>query len=94
VRDVQSQLVQLRQAELAMEFQRRAIRDAEKAARLAEFDYLRGKSANRDVIEAQDQLVQAQNGYDTALVQARISQLRLLNYVGKLTIDPQGEWLR
>jgi len=94
VRDVQSQLVQLRQAELAMEFQKRAIRDAEKAARLAEFDYLRGKSANRDVIEAQDQLVQAQNGYDTALVQARISQLRLLNYVGKLTIDPQGEWLR
>ncbi|MBI3855671.1 MAG: TolC family protein [Planctomycetes bacterium] len=94
VRDVQTQMVLLRQAELAMEFQRRSIRDAEKAARLAEFDYLRGKSANRDVIEAQDQLVQAQNGFEIALVQARISQLRLLNYIGRLAIDADGEWLK
>lgn len=94
VRDVQSQLISLRQSELAMEFQRRAIRDSEKTVRLAEFDYLRGKSANRDVIEAQDQLVQAQNGYDAALFLARISQLRLLNYIGRLTIDPEGEWLK
>jgi outer membrane protein TolC len=94
VRDVQVQLTQLRQAELAMEFQRRAIRDAEKAVRLAEFDYLRGKSANRDVLEAQDQLVQAQNGYDTALVQGRISQLRLGNYIGRLAVDAEGEWLK
>jgi len=94
VRDVQVQMTQLRQAELVMEFQRRAIRDAEKAVRLAEFDYLRGKSANRDVLEAQDQLVQAQNGYDTALVQGRISQLRLQNYIGRLTVDAEGEWLK
>ena len=94
VRDVQVQLTLLRQAELTMEFQRRSIADAEKAVRLAEFDYLRGKSANRDVLEAQDQLVQAQNGYDAALVQARISQLRLQNYIGKLTVDLEGEWLK
>jgi outer membrane protein TolC len=94
VRDVQAQMIQLRQSELAMEFGRRSIRDAEKTARLAEFDYIREKSTNRDVVEAQELLVQNQNAFDAALVQARISQLRLLNYIGRLTIDAEGDWLK
>jgi outer membrane protein TolC len=94
VRDVQSQMIQLRQAELNMEFGRRSIRDSEKTMRLAEFDYIREKSTNRDVLEAQEQVVLAQNAYDIALVQAKISQLRLLNYIGRLTIDREGAWLK
>lgn len=94
VRDVQSQLILLRQAELSMDFEIRAIRDAEKATRLAEFNYLREKAVNRDVTEAQDQLVLAQNNYEAALFSARISQLRLLNYIGRLHIDAEGEWLK
>jgi outer membrane protein TolC len=94
VRDVQAQLILLRQSELSMEFEVRAIRDAEKATRLAEFNYLREKSTNRDVSEAQDQLVLAQNAYEAALFSARMSQLRLLNYIGRLRIDAEGEWLK
>jgi outer membrane protein TolC len=94
VRDVQAQMIQVRQSELTMEFGRRSIRDAEKTARLAEFDYIREKSTNRDVVEAQELLVQNQNAFDAALVQARISQLRLLNYIGRLTIDAGGDWLK
>jgi outer membrane protein TolC len=94
VRDVQTQLVGLRQAELTMEFGRRSIRDSEKTMRLAEFDYVREKVTNRDVLEAQEQVVAAQNAFDIALVQAKISQLRLLNYIGRLTIDAEGAWLR
>jgi len=94
VRDVDAQLIVLRQVELAMEFQRRAISDAEKAARLAEFDYRRGRVTNRDVIEAQDRLLEAQNALQAALVVARIAQLRLLQFVGRLVADSEGRWLK
>jgi outer membrane protein TolC len=94
VRDVDAQLIVLRQLELAMEFQKRAISDAEKAARLAEFDYRRGRVTNRDVIEAQDRLLEAQNALQAALVAARIAQLRLLQFVGKLVADSEGRWLK
>src|SRR6185295_12240350 len=77
VRDVQSQMILLRQADLNLEFGRRSIRDSE-------------KSTNRDVLEAQEQVVLAQNAFDIALVQAKISQLRLLNYIGRLSIDAEG----
>ena len=94
VRDVQNQLILLRQAELNMEFGRRSIVDSQKTMRLAEFDYIREKSTNRDVLEAQEQVVLAENAYDIALVQAKINQLKLLNYIGRLAIDPEGAWLR
>jgi outer membrane protein TolC len=94
VRDVQSQLTLLAQAESTMQFQQRAIPDALKAARIAEFDYQRGRIANRDVLEAQEQHVQAQNAYQQALVSARIAQLRLLQFIGRLEADADGEWLK
>jgi len=94
VRDVQNQLTQLRQAELNMEFGRRSILNSERTMRLAEFDYIREKSTNRDVLEAQEQVVLAQNAYDIAVVQAKISQLRLMNYIGRLSIDAEGAWLK
>ncbi len=91
---VQAQMIQLRQAELAMKFQQRAIGDAEKAARLAEFDYKRGQGTNRDVLDAQDRLLEAQNAYEAALVSARITQLKLLQFIGTLEADEDGNWLR
>lgn len=91
---VQAQMIQIRQAELAMKFQQRAIGDAEKAARLAEFDYQRGQGTNRDVLDAQDRLLEAQNAYEAALVAARINQLRLLQFIGRLEADEDGNWLR
>ncbi len=94
VRDVQSHLVLLRQAELAMEFESRAIQDAQKTLERAQLDYENGRAANRDVIDAQVELLQAQNAYQQSLVNAKISQLRLLQYIGRLTTDPEGEWLK
>ena len=92
--DVQGRFIQLRQSELAMQFAERAISDAEKAARLADFDYQRGLATNRDVLDAQDRLLEARNGYQAALVAARIQQLRLLQFTGKLEIDEEGNWLK
>ena len=91
---VQGRFIQLRQSELAMKFAERAISDAEKAARLAEFDYQRGLATNRDVLDAQDRLLEARNGFQAALVAARIQQLRLLQFVGRLKTDEEGNWLK
>jgi outer membrane protein TolC len=92
--EVQTRFVQLRQAELAMEFAERAIVDAEKEVRLAEFDYQRGRATNRDVLDAQDRLLQAQNALQAALVSGRIQQLRLLQFTGVLKVDEAGDWLK
>ncbi len=93
-RDVQSRLVLLRQAELAMGFEQRAIDDAQKTLERAQLDYENGRATNRDVIDAQVELLQSQNSYQQALVSAKVSQLRLLQHVGRLETDPEGEWLK
>jgi len=93
-RDVHTRLVLLRQAELALGFERRAIEDAQKTLERAQLDYENGRASNRDVIDAQVELLQAQNAYQQALVSAKISQLRLLQQIGRLETDPEGGWLR
>ncbi len=93
-RDVQTRLVLLRQAELAMGFDQRAISDAEKTLERAQLDYENGRASNRDVIDAQVELLQAQNSYQQSLVSAKISQLRLLQFIGRLETDAEGEWLK
>lgn len=94
VAEVQGRFITLRQAELAMQFAERAIADAEKAARLADFNYQRGLATNQDVLDAQAGLLEARNGYQQALVSARIQQLRLLQFTGQLTTDAEGGWLK
>lgn len=93
-RDVHTRLVLLRQAELALGFEGRAIEDAQKTLERAQLDYENGRASNRDVIDAQVELLQAQNAHQQALVNAKVSQLRLLQQIGRLETDPEGEWLR
>jgi outer membrane protein TolC len=84
----------MRQAELSMGFEQRAIDDAQKTLERAQLDYENGRATNRDVIDAQVQLLDSQNAYQQALVSARVSQLRFLQHIGRLETDPEGEWLR
>jgi outer membrane protein len=90
IRDVDAQLILLRQTVLSIELQKRAISDAEKAEKLARYDYQRGRVTNRDVIEAQDRLLEAQNAYQAAEVTAHVAKLRLLQFIGRLEADEQG----
>jgi len=91
---VRAQITLLRQAEVTLSFQERAILQAERTARLAEFEYGRGRTTNRDVLEAQEQLLQARNDYEASRVTTKISQLRLLQFIGRLETDDAGAWLR
>jgi len=93
-RDTQSLISAVKQAEVNMENQRRAIKDAERSVLLNTYEYRRGRIKNRDVIEAQDQLLAAQNGYQDKLVSAKISQFRLLQWIGRLEVDDEGRWFK
>jgi outer membrane protein TolC len=93
-RETQSRYTQVRVAETNTINQRRAIEQARKLVRLLEFRYEQGQVGNFDVIDAQAQELNARNAYEQALVAAKISQLRLLQWIGRLEPDEEGRWVR
>ena len=93
-RESQRLITSLRQAEVSMGIQDRARKDAEKALELIEDRYTRGLVNNLEVIEARDQLVNARNAYEAQLVSAKVTQLRLLQWIGRLEPDDEGRWIR
>jgi outer membrane protein TolC len=93
-RQAQQLLTELKQAEVRMTVQERARKDARSKLELAEDEYERGLKDNLYVIQARDQLVSAANAYEAQLVTAKVTQLRLLHYIGRLKPDDEGRWLR
>ncbi|MGB2823773.1 MAG: TolC family protein, partial [Phycisphaerae bacterium] len=51
-----------------------------------------GRAAIRDVLEAQEALVQAQNSLTAALVAYRIAELELQRDMGVLEVNEKGLW--
>ena len=66
----------------------------EKALKVLTYEYRQGKVTNRDVIEAQNKLIAAQNRLLQSLVDALIARLERRQYAGRLKIDPEGQWLK
>jgi outer membrane protein TolC len=93
-RESQRFLTQLRQAETRMGLQDRARRDAKRALELALDEYDRGLTDNLRVIQARDALVNAENSYEAQRVTAKVTQLQLLHYIGRLKPDDEGRWFR
>ncbi|MBI4563211.1 MAG: TolC family protein [Planctomycetes bacterium] len=94
VRNTQDLFVGMLRAETTMNLQQRAIQEAQRNLRLVDFRYQRGQVVPIEVTNAQGQLFQAQNQYLFAQVTAKISQLRLLRWIGRLVIDEEGRWLQ
>lgn len=93
-RETQRLVIQVRQSETSMKIQDRARKEAEKALELIEDEYDRGMVNNFEVIQAREQLVAAKNNYEAELVSAKVSQLRLLQWIGRLQPDDEGRWVR
>lgn len=93
-RETQSLLIGLRQAETNMVIQDRARKEAKRALELIEEEYSTGKVRNFEVIQAREQLLTAELGYEAALVGAKVAQLRLLHWIGRLKPDDEGRWVR
>jgi outer membrane protein TolC len=64
---------------------------AEKRARNALLRFKGGELSNRDVVEAENELLDARNAYSQALVDYELQRLRLLRNIGLLDVEANGD---
>ncbi|MHC4777128.1 MAG: TolC family protein [Planctomycetota bacterium] len=88
--DVRERFRAANQVRLTIHIQDKIRRSAEKRLRITEFRFREGEIGNRDVVEAQDALLQAENSYIRALTDRRIRDLELARALGVLHIGKGG----
>lgn len=76
----------------SLEIQRQLIEDQTKNLRIAELRFERGEIPNRDVVEANQSLLEAQNALIDEQVAYEIARLQLMRDLGILFIDEAGMW--
>ncbi len=89
--EVAASYSQLRSLANSVEIQRKNKEIAERRADNASFLFKEGELSNRDVVEAQTELLNARNGYVTALLDYEVQRLKLLRNIGLLDVGPDGE---
>lgn len=82
----------LRRIELSLQIQRESIRDEERNLVIAKLLFERGQNSNRDVVEAEENLLEAQNALVREQVTYEIERLNVLRDMGILFIDEDGMW--
>lgn len=91
---VRGTLRDMEESREAVRIQSESVALAERTVRVTEqfLEAGRGSTQIRDVLEAQDALVTAQDALTSALVTYRVSELRLQRDLGLLEVDPNGQW--
>lgn len=84
---------ELERLEKSLEIQQQLIEDQERNVRVAELLFERGENDNRDVVEALQALVDAQNALISEKVSYAIARLELIKDLGLLFIGPDGMWI-
>ncbi len=90
--DIRADIRDLMQAIEEIEIQARSVAVAEKRVASTNLFLEAGRAQIRDVLEAQDALVQAQNGLTSAVINYRLAELALQRDLGLLEVDEQGLW--
>ena len=72
--------------------QYKALAVAERQVKSTELFFQAGRAEVRDLLEAQDELVEAQNAFTSALVNYRVAELELQRDLGVLEVDHEGQW--
>lgn len=90
--EVQSSVRELIRRRQSVEIQEELIEDERKNLRIAELQFEQGQIDNRDVVEASESLLDAQNRLISEQVSYEIARLSLLRELGILFIDEQGMW--
>jgi outer membrane protein TolC len=88
--DVRERFRAANQVRLTIYIQNKIRRSAAKRLRITEFRFREGEIGNRDVVEAQDALLQAENRYVRALTDRQIRDLELARALGILHVDEGG----
>jgi len=90
--DIRDQLRQLDSLEKRIFLQREQIAQQQRAVTVSEFQYERGDLENRDLLEARQSLVDAQNSLIQLQTDHFIRRLTLLRNLGVLFVNENGEW--
>ena len=92
--DVRNRLRDLLEARESLKIQARSVLVAEKRVRSTELflEALRPQTQIRDLLEAQDALLSAQNALTAAAVNYRIAELEFQSDIGLLKVDESGLW--
>lgn len=88
--DVREAFSRLRTQRIAVDIQWKNIEIAEKRTRNAMLQFRNGTLSNRDVIEAENELLGARNAWGQALVDYEIQRLELLRNVGLMAVAADG----
>ncbi|MBN2446836.1 MAG: TolC family protein [Phycisphaerae bacterium] len=90
--DVRNGLSRLLEAREGMLIQAEAVKVAQRRVDSTNLFLEAGRAEIRDLLEAQDALVTAQNALTSALVSYRVNELSLQRDLGVLTVDERGLW--
>ncbi len=90
--DVRTSLRDLQTGREQIQIQAKSVAVAQKRVDSTNLFLDAGRAQIRDVLEAQDALVQAQNGLTSALINYRIAELALQRDMGMLDVNEKGMW--
>lgn len=90
--DVRSQLGDMLESRESLRIQAQAVRVAQRRVDSTQMLLELGRVDIRDVLEAQEALITAQNALTAALVSYRVSELELQRDLGLLEVDERGLW--
>jgi len=82
----------VRRADQAIKIQSQSIKLAERRLKFANLRLQEGKISNRDVVEARQALLGAQNRYESSVNSHRTAILEYMRDVGILQVGPEGTW--
>jgi outer membrane protein TolC len=89
---LRNELRDMLQARESLYIQARSVLVAEKRVKSVNLFIEAGRAQVRDLLEAQESLLSAQNSLTSAVVEYRIAELQLQRDIGLLKIDEKGLW--
>ncbi|MBN1816166.1 MAG: TolC family protein [Sedimentisphaerales bacterium] len=90
--DVRNRLRNLLSLRESLQINALAVQVAEKRVRSVGMFFLAGDAQTRDLLEAQDALLRAQNSLTAAVVSYRVAELELQRDIGLLQVNEKGLW--
>ena len=90
--EIRSAIRELERREISVQITRELITGEEKNKRLAVLQYERGQIDNRELVDAEQSLLNARNDLIDEQVSYELARLRLLRDLGILFIDERGIW--
>jgi len=89
---IRDRLREMIEARESLKIQARAVNVAEKRVKSTSLFYEAGRAQVRDVLEAQESLINARNALTSAVVAYRVAELEFQRDTGLLQIDERGLW--